>query len=180
MGGEGGVGVSEMVSFVETDLVSSGVFIKEDEPMESGECSLAKEGVFGAVMPADNIGRCLFSLFSCCLLSLSCRISASIFRSPSSSRRRCVSIRRPSLSCSPILISSSIMTARSIPTLNFDSRSSSDEEVCRACLSKSSLTTSISLSVSCKVRFESRKVVISFCRVFCAAFASIFDCLYLV
>ena len=112
--------------------------------------------------------------------SLSCMISASILRSPSSSRRRCVSIRRFSRSCSPTLISSSIMTARSIETLNFDSKSSSEEDVFLACRSKSSFATSISRKRCCKVLFWSRSVVISFCRVFCAAPASIFDCLYLV
>lgn len=175
IGGEGGVGVSEIVSAVETDLLSGGVVIRGDEAMESGDISPAKEGVFGAVMSVDNIGSCLLS----CRLSLSCKISASIFRSPSSSRRRCASIRRPSLSCSPILISSSIMTALSIATLYFDSTSSSDEVVFRACLSKSSLATSISLSFITNVLFESRNVVISFWRVFCAAPASFFDCLYL-
>lgn len=112
--------------------------------------------------------------------SLSCMISASILRSPSSSRRRCVSIRKFSRSCSPTLISSSIMTARSIETLNFDSKSSSEEDVFLACRSKSSFATSISRKRCCKVLFWSRSVVISFCRVFCAAPASIFDCLYLV
>jgi hypothetical protein len=89
-------------------------------------------------------------------------------------------MRRFSLSCSPILISSSIITALSIATLYLDSRSSRDEVVFRACLSKSSFWTSISRSFSCNVRLESRSVVISFCRVFCAALASVLDCLYLV
>lgn len=166
-GGEGGVGVSEIVSAVDTDLLSGGVVMRGDEAIESGDISPA-EGVFGAVMSVDNTGSCLLS----CRLSLSCKISASIFRSPSSSRRRCASIRRPSLSCSPILISSSIMTALSIATLYFDSTSSSDEVVFRACLSKSSFATSISLSFITNVRFVSRNVVISFCRVFWAAPAS--------
>lgn len=158
MGGEGGVGVSEIVSAVETDLLSGGVVIRGDEAMESGDISPANEGVCGAVMSVDNIGSCLLS----CRLSLSCNISASIFKSPSSSRRRCASIRRPSLSCSPILISSSIITALSMATLYFDSTSSNDEVVFRACLSKSSFATSISLSFITNVRFESRRVVISF------------------
>lgn len=175
IGGEGGVGVSEIVSAVETDLLSGGVVIRGDEAMESGDISPAKEGVFGAVISVDSIGSCLLS----CRLSLSCKISASIFKSPSSSRRRCASIRSPSLSCSPILISSSIITALSIATLYFDSTSSRDDVVFLACLSKSSLATSISLSFITKVRFESRNVVISFWRVFCAAPASFFDCLYL-
>ena len=175
MGGEGGVGASEIVSVVDTDLLSGGVVIRGDEAMESGDISPVKDGELGAVISVDNIGSCLLS----CRLSLPCKISASTFKSPSSSRRRCVSILRPSLSCSPILISSSIITALSMATLNFDSRSSRDEDVFRACLSKSSLATSISLSFITKVRFESRNVVISFCRVFCAAPASFFACLYL-
>lgn len=171
MGGDGGVGVSETVSFVDTDLVSGGVVIIGEEAVELGEPAI--EGELGAVMSVVSEVRWRFR-------SLSCMISASILRSDSSSRRRWVSIRRFSRSCSPILISSSIITALSIATLYFDSRSSSDEEVFRACLSKSSFWTSISRSRSCKVRLVSRNVVISFCRVFCAAPASVFDCLYLV
>lgn len=56
--------------------------------------------------------------------SFSNRISCSTFKSPNSSRKRCASILSPSLSCSPILISSSIKTPRSIATFSFDSRSS--------------------------------------------------------
>lgn len=168
IGGEGGVGVSEIVSFVDTDFVSWGVVIIGDEAVETGD-----DGEFGAVISVAMIGNWRFR-------SLPCIISASTFRSESSSRNRCVSIRKFSLSCSPILISSSIMTARSIATLNFDSISSSDEDVFRACLSKSSFATSMSRSFNCIVRFASRSVVISFCSTFCAAFASVFDCLYFV
>lgn len=129
IGGDGGVGVSETVSVVETDLVSGGVVIIGEEAVDVGEP--AKEGELGAVMSVVREVSCRFR-------SLSCRISASIFRSDSSSRSRCVSIRRFSLSCSPTFISSSIITALSIATLYFDSRSSYDEDVFRACLSKSS------------------------------------------
>jgi len=168
IGGEGGVKVSGPVSVVETDFVSRGVVIMGDEAVEFGE-----DGEFGAVRSVDNVGSCL-------LRSLSCIISASIFKSESSSRSLCVSIRRFSRSCSPILISSSIITARSIATLYFDSRSSREEDVFRACLSKSSFATSISRNLSCNVLFESRSVVISFCKVFCAAPASVLDCLHFV
>jgi hypothetical protein len=115
IGGEGGVGVSETVSVVETDLVSGGVVIIGEEAVEVGESS--KDGEFGAEMSVSREVSCRFR-------SLSCKISASILRSDSSSRNRCVSIRRFSLSCSPIFISSSIITALSIATLYFDSRSS--------------------------------------------------------
>lgn len=117
---------------------------------------------------------------SCRLRNLSCIISASIFRSDSSSRSRCVSMRRFSRSCSPTLISSSIITPRSIAILNFDSRSSREEDVFRTDFSKSSFWTSMSRNLSSSVRFVSRSVVISFCRIFWAAFASVFDCLYLL
>lgn len=168
IGGDGGVGVSEIVSFVETDLVSGGVVIIGDEAVEMGE-----DGEFGAVISVAIEESCRFR-------SLSCIISASTFRSDSSSRSLWVSMRKFSRSCSPILISSSIITARSIATLNFDSISSNDDDVFRACLSKSSFATSMSRSFICIVRFASRKVVISFCNTFCAAFASVFDCLYFV
>lgn len=174
IGGEGGVGVSETVSEVDTDLVSGGVVIIGEEAIESGEPR--EYGELSVPICVDSEGSRRAVAFS----SLSCAISASIFRSESSSRSRCVSIRNASLSCSPILISSSIMTARSIATLYFDSRSSIDEVVFRACLSKSSFATSMSLSFSCKVLVVSRSVVISFCKVVCAAFASALDCLYLV
>jgi hypothetical protein len=134
IGGEGGVGVSDTVSIVETDFVSGGVVMSGDDAIESGD-SPSKAGELGAVISVVRIGG---SILSSCLLSLSCIMPASIFKSPSSSRNRWVSIRSPSRSCSPILISSSIITARSIATLNFDSRSSSEDEVFLACRSKSS------------------------------------------
>lgn len=156
MGGDGGVRVSPG-SAVETDRVSGGVLIIGDDANEAGDPSTA--GELGAVISVVIEG-------SCRLRSLSCIISASIFRSDSSSRKRWVSILKCSLSCSPTLISSSIITALSMATLYFDSRSSKEDEVFRACLSKSSFWTSISRSVSCNVRLESRSVVISFCNVF--------------
>lgn len=174
IGGEGGVGVSETVSEVDTDLVSGGVVIIGEDATEFGDPR--EYGELSATISVDNDGSWRAVAFS----SLSCAISASILRSDSSSRNLCVSIRRVSLSCSPILISSSIITARSIATLYFDSKSSMDEEVFRACLSKSSFATSMSLSFSCRVLVVSRSVVISFCKTFCAAFASALDCLYLV
>ncbi|KAL1844566.1 hypothetical protein VTK73DRAFT_2295 [Phialemonium thermophilum] len=70
------------------------------------------------------------------------------------------------------------MTARSMATLYLDSRSSSEEVVLRAWRSKSSLATSMSRSRSCRVRFASRRVVISFSRAFWAALASALDSLY--
>lgn len=170
IGGEGGVRVSVTEAPVDVVLDPRGVIIIGDETLELGE---PIEGELGAEMSVWIAASCRFR-------SLSCIISASILRSDSSSRSRCVSIRNPSRSCSPIFISSSIMTARSIATLYFDSRSSYDEDVFRACRSKSSFWTSISRSFSCKVLLESRSVVISFCRVLCAAPASIFDCLHLV
>lgn len=118
------------------------------------------------------------SMLASAMRSFSWVISCSILRSENSSRRRCVSIRNASRSCSPIFSSSSSMTPRSIATLYLDSTSSRDEVWCRACLSKSSLCTSMSRSFSCRVRWASRRVVISFCSVFCALFASVLLCLY--
>ena len=128
---------------------------------------------------AGLAARCLAAVASA-LRNLSCRTSASTRRSLSSSRSLCVSILKASLSCSPALISSSNITPRSIETLYFDSRSSKDEVVFLACFSKSSLETSISRSFMVMVRFESRRVVISFCSAFWASFASDLACLYLV
>jgi len=64
------------------------------------------------------------SIVASARFSFSNRISCSTFKSPNSSRKRCASILSPSRSCSPILISSSIKTPRSIATFSFDSRSS--------------------------------------------------------
>jgi hypothetical protein len=111
-------------------------------------------------------------------LILCWRISASILRSESSSRSLWLSTLRCSRSCSPILISSSSMTARSMATLYLDSRSSRDEVVVRAWRSKSSLATSISRSLNWRVLLASRRVVISFSSVPWAEFASDFDSLY--
>ena len=113
-----------------------------------------------------------------CFLILSCRISASILRSASSSFSRWVSTRSCSRSSSPILISSSRRTPRSMATLYLDSRSSRDEVVVRAWRSKSSLATSMSRSRSCSVLLVSRRFVISFSSVPWAVFASVLDSLY--
>ena len=142
LGGEGGSWISETVSTVEIDLLSGGVMTNGELAVDCGECS--NIGDPGMERSVEMVERWRAS----CFLILSCRISASIFRSESSSRRRCDSTRSCSRSCSPILISSSNITPRSIATLYLDSRSSSDEVVLRACLSKSSLATSISRSFS--------------------------------
>lgn len=47
MGGEGGVGVSETVSVVDTDLVSGGVVIIGEEAVEVGEPT--RDGEFGVL-----------------------------------------------------------------------------------------------------------------------------------
>ena len=120
-GGEGGVAV---VVCVETDFVSGGVVIIGEDAVDTGEPS-SKPGVFGVEIS-------VVIELSCRLRSLSCMISASTLRSESSSRNLWVSMRSASRSCSPILISSSIMTALSIATLYFDSRSSRDDVVFRA------------------------------------------------
>lgn len=54
IGGDGGVGVSEMVSTVETDLVSGGVVIIGEEAVDLGEPSYC--GEFGAVMSVASTG----------------------------------------------------------------------------------------------------------------------------
>lgn len=169
--GDGGSWISERVSAVDSDLVSGGVVIMGELAVECGEFS--KLGDSGIDRSVEMVDRWRDS----CFLILSCRISASILRSDSSSLSRCASTRNCSLSCSPILISSSSMTARSMATLYFDSRSSSDEVVLRAWRSKSSLATSMSRSLRWSDLFVSRRVVISFSRMPCAAFASDLDSL---
>jgi hypothetical protein len=67
------------------------------------------------------------SILSSANRSFSIVISASTFKSPSSSRNRCVSIRSVSRSASPFLISSSCMTPRSMIWLYFCSMSSSED-----------------------------------------------------
>lgn len=172
MGGEGGSWISDTVSAVEMDFVSGGVRISGELAVEFGEWS--KAGDSGMVSSVEMAERWRSS----CFLILSWRMSASILRSESSSRNRCASTLRRSRSCSPILTSSSNMTALSIATLYLDSKSSKDDVVFRAWRSKSSFATSISRSFSCSVLLASRRVVISFSSVFCAAFASVLDSLY--
>jgi hypothetical protein len=77
--GEGGVGVSETSSTVETDFVSGGVVIIGEDAVEFGD-----PGELGAVMSVEIVG----SIRMACFLSLSCMISASILRSDNSSRNR--------------------------------------------------------------------------------------------
>lgn len=138
MGGDGGSWTSDKVSIVDRDLVSGGVLTRGELAADSGEAGA------GAIVVVIWVRWPR----AWCFLSLDCRISASILRSDNSSRNRWASTRSRSLSCSPILISSSIMTARSMATLYLDSRSSSEEDVFRAWRSKSSLATSISRSFS--------------------------------
>jgi hypothetical protein len=126
IGGDGGSCISDAVSAVDNDLVSGGVMIIGELAVECGE--LQKEGEPGTEMSVEMVDKWRDS----CFLILSCRISASILRSASSSLSLCVSTRSRSRSCSPILTSSSSMTALSIATLYLDSRSSRDDVVVRA------------------------------------------------
>ena len=175
VGGEGGVGVSDVE---EADLVA-GVGIVGDELDVVGDTSdIADCGRASSETIGVGFLPCALSTADSALRSLSCRMSASILRSLSSSRKRWVSILRASLSCSPLLISSSAITPLSIAILYFDSRSSKDEFVFLACRSKLSFDTSMSRNLDCVVLLVSRKLVISFCRVFCAVLASAFACLY--
>jgi hypothetical protein len=119
-------------------ITSGGVVMSGELAVERGE--FPKTGDSGMEISVEMVERWRFSAF----LTLSCRISASTLRSDSSSRSRWASIRNVSRSFSPILTSSSIMTLRSIAWLYLDSISSRVEVVFRACLSKSSLTTSMS------------------------------------
>lgn len=162
IGGEGGSMSSAFAAGKASE--SGGVVTMGELAVELGECSVFLSNV------GDDMTERSVEMWdrwrASCFLSLSWSSSASILRSASSSRRRCASMRRVSRSCSPSLISSSIMTARSIATLYFDSRSSREDVVFRACRSKSSLATSMSRSFSCMVLLVSRSVVISFSNVF--------------
>lgn len=131
--GEGGSCSSETVSAVERDLVSGGVVMSGELAVDWGEAStfLSKVGDPITDMSVEMVDKWRDS----CFLILSWSSSASILRSDSSSRNRCDSIRSFSRSCSPILISSSIMTPRSMAWLYLDSMSSSDDVVLRACRS---------------------------------------------
>lgn len=115
MGGEGGSRARIRESSAREDFEPGGVVTRGELAVESGEPSmvLSKVGEPRADMSVEIVERWRDS----CFLILSCKSSASILRSPSSSRRRCDSIRRCSLSCSPILISSSINTALSMAWL---------------------------------------------------------------
>lgn len=156
--------------------MSGGVVMRGELAVEPGEFSmfLSNVGESGTEMSVEIIERWRDSYFR----TFSWSTSTSILTSESSSLKRCDSIRKPSRSCSPWRISSSSMTPRSIAILYLDSRSSREEVVLRAWRSKSSFATSVSRSLNCKVRFVSRKVVISFSREFCAALASFLDSRY--
>lgn len=133
VGGDGGVRVSDTSE--DTDFVGGVAIVGEEfdvvgDNSDVADCGRAKPSTRGE----GFLRRCL-SAASSAWRSLSCLISASILRSPSSSRNRCVSILSASLSCSPALISSSAMTPRSIDMLYFESRSSNDDVVFLACRS---------------------------------------------
>jgi hypothetical protein len=118
-GGEGGVGASE----AESDR-GGGV----DAVGEVGVTTLAS--LPGLLVRRLSTARVLGfrdlrdSIVASARRSFSSRISLSTFKSPSSSLSLCVSTLNPSLSRSPVLISSSISTPRSMETLSFCSRSS--------------------------------------------------------
>lgn len=131
-GGEGGVGtpeVSDTFDFV------GGVETAVDGPVVRDASEVGERGNAGRADSGKGRAR---AETRCCSMvdsasrSFSVEISDSILRSESSSRKRCVSTRSPSLSCSPERISSSSMTPLSMETLSFDSRSSKEEVVLRA------------------------------------------------
>lgn len=179
-GGEGGVASVRVVSALSWGGVDAAV----GDDIEVVDVAVSETGERGRKeSPAsrcDVLRWWCLSIVCSANRSFSCTISASILRSESSSRSRWFSILSASRSCSPILISSSRMTVRSIATLYFDSISSSDEVWLRVCRSKSSFWTSISRSLCCNDRCESRRAVISFWRIFCALLASVLLCLYFV
>ena len=129
-GGEGGVGASE----AESDF-GGGVDAVGEEgvtPLASLPGLLARK-----LSTASGLGfrdRSLSMVLSASR-SFSSVISLSIFKSPNSSRSRCVSIRSASLSCSPFFISSSNSTPRSIAILCLLSMSSKLDSVFLACRS---------------------------------------------
>lgn len=167
IGGEGGSCCSGATLAGGSESSSGGVEIRGELAVDCGEFS--KVGDSGTEISVEMVDKCRWSAF----FILSWRISASIFMSDNSSRNRWTSIRSFSRSCSPILISSSIMTDRSRATLYLDSISSSDDVVFLAWRSKSSFATSMSRNLSWSVRLESLRVVISFSNAFCCAFASL-------
>ena len=132
IGGDGGSVSSEAASVEATDLASGGVVMSGELAVEPGEASmcLSKVGEPRADMSVEIMERWCWRCS--CFLILSCMSSASILRSDSSSRSRWDSIRRVSRSCSPILISPSMLTLRSMAWLYLDSISSRDDVVLRA------------------------------------------------
>lgn len=134
VGGDGGVCMSEAID--DTDLAGGVATVGDVESVSIGDISEALDPgrARSVVMVCDGRSLDLARASSACL-SFPCLISASTLRSESSSRSRCVSILNSSRSFSLTLISSSSMTFRSIETLNFDSKSSKEDVVCRACVS---------------------------------------------
>lgn len=128
IGGEGGVAVDDARDGLAGGVANTGedVAVPGERSKISKLCGVAGlrwyKGVgFRRRIPCPSVFR-----------SFSWMISASIFRSDSSSRRRWLSMRSCSRSCSPFLISSSSKTPRSMPMLYLDSMSSRDEVVFRA------------------------------------------------
>ena len=161
------MGASEVAEV--SDLAAGGVDGVGDELVVSEADTENSEAGDASLRDSADITRFLLylpPLEVSASRSFSWTISASTLSSESSSRSLCASIRRPSRSCSPTLISSSSITPRSIATLYFESRSSSEDVVFRAWRSKSSFATSISLNRSWSVLLVSLRVVISFCKVF--------------
>ena len=181
-GGEGGVESGRRASACQFGGVDAAVgeerFVLVVDASDMGERGRSVRESF-ARWSETLRWRC-FSMVASASRSFSCVISDSIFKSDSSSRNRWVSMRSPSRSRSPILISSSSITSRSIATLYFVSMSSSDDVWLRVWRSMSSFCTSTSRSLSCRVRCPSRRLVISFWSLFCTLLASVLLCLYLV
>ena len=109
-GGDGGVGASERPD-VDAVLVG-GVSMDRSEDVSVGDSSDRGDP---AAMPGCNVrGLYLLSSAASAFRSFSLVISVSILRSENSSFSRCASILRDSRSISPLFISSSSMTPRSM------------------------------------------------------------------
>lgn len=183
-GGLGGLVCTVLVSLLGGGVATVGLemvvaVVLAPDSLSGGLCDRRPSVMTDTPWPPLGFRRPLRAQLSSARRSFSCVMSASTLRSLSSSRSRCVSMRRASRSWSPLRISSSSSTPRSMALLYLDSMSSSDDVWWRACFSKSSLATSMSRSLSVRARLVSRRVVISFCSTFWARFASSFACLCL-
>lgn len=139
--GSNGVGIREPEAFVDVSDIGGEGGVGDVTPVLPDFVERLR-GVAGTISEMTDAlssdsgdwypGRLYFEVMESACCNFSCVISCSILRSESSSLNLCTSILSASRSASPAFISASSITALSIETLYFVSKSSRDDLTIRS------------------------------------------------